>query len=281
MSGSRVESFPVDAKRFEKIISAMPETAVAVIGDCALPRAIDSLIALAGLRLGSVLAIGAGGDVSETAGRLSHLNIGRRYLHEGATIPPEEEQQFIENIRMAFSVSAVVLVADLAEDGGTITPAIRDTIAKIAREYPETLVLADSLKNIDSFREVIIKPDERAALTLMRSSMPDPSMVHLMDLGMLASERNCKPVVITLQKDGIVLCAPGRALKIPPLDHADMGTAGAGATSAALAASLATGAALDEAAIFAVVAASGEISQKNLLDRFNRYCQKYPDVVGM
>jgi sugar/nucleoside kinase (ribokinase family) len=121
----------------------------------------------------------------------------------------------------------------------------------------------------------------------------EPTMVELMELGQRTAERNHRPVLITLGREGVLICSAGRAQKVPAYpaeDEGEIDPVGAGdATLASIAAVLAAGAGLDEAAVFAMVVASitvqqlgrcGTASPDAVRERFRLYAERYPDVVG-
>jgi rfaE bifunctional protein kinase chain/domain len=80
-------------------------------------------------------------------------------------LPTEAEQGVIENILVAVPLFDVILVADQAETsaGGVVTPAVRDSLARLAGKYPQKVFLADSRKRIHLFRKVILKPNRDEA----------------------------------------------------------------------------------------------------------------------
>jgi rfaE bifunctional protein kinase chain/domain len=82
-----------------------------------------------------------------------------------APLPPDAERQILHNLRTAVDSFDVVLIADQAEtsQGGVVTPAVRDLIAELARQYPERIFWADSRARIHRFRNVILKPNRQEA----------------------------------------------------------------------------------------------------------------------
>ena len=82
-------------------------------------------------------------------------------------LPTEAEQDMIENILSAVPLFDVILVADQAETsaGGVVTPAVRDSLARLAGKYPQKVFLADSRKRVHLFRKVILKPNRDEAET--------------------------------------------------------------------------------------------------------------------
>jgi rfaE bifunctional protein kinase chain/domain len=80
-------------------------------------------------------------------------------------LPTDAEQGVIENILLAVPLFDVILVADQAETnaGGVVTPAVRDSLARLAGKYPQKVFLADSRKRVHLFRKVILKPNRDEA----------------------------------------------------------------------------------------------------------------------
>jgi len=283
---------------------------------------------LAVLGVGHVLPvgfIGDDGDGFELAHMLDSLGVSREFLHEHATRPtpvytkplfarpdgpPEElnrfdifpreplseedERTLAEALREAFDAADALVVADYGEAGkaGAVTARIRGAVAELARTNPGKPVVADSRLHIDKFRHVIIKPNaDEARAHLPGGSRSSPGTAALMEIGRHAAGRNKRPVLITLGADGALLCAPGRALKLPaPAADGEVDAVGAGDTVlAAVAACLAAGLPIAGAAAVAVVAASitvrqsgtcGAASPDEVRMRFAEYARAYPDVLA-
>jgi len=82
-----------------------------------------------------------------------------------APLPVEVEGQILDRLRHAIDAFDVILIADQAEtnQGGVVTPAVRELLAKLAADYPEKVVWADSRARIAQFRNVILKPNRHEA----------------------------------------------------------------------------------------------------------------------
>jgi rfaE bifunctional protein kinase chain/domain len=80
-------------------------------------------------------------------------------------LPTETEQAVIENLLSAVPIFDVVLIADQAETnaGGVVTPAVRDSIIRMAEKHPQKTFLADSRKRVQLFRKVVVKPNRDEA----------------------------------------------------------------------------------------------------------------------
>jgi len=82
-----------------------------------------------------------------------------------APIPIEIERQMLDRLQHAIEKFDVILIADQAEtnQGGVVTQAVRELLAKLAPKYPEKIVWADSRARIAQFRNVILKPNQQEA----------------------------------------------------------------------------------------------------------------------
>jgi rfaE bifunctional protein kinase chain/domain len=80
-------------------------------------------------------------------------------------IPIEIEREILDQVQQAIETFDVILVADQAEtnQGGVVTPAVRQLLADLAPKYPEKVVWADSRARIAQFRNVILKPNQQEA----------------------------------------------------------------------------------------------------------------------
>jgi rfaE bifunctional protein kinase chain/domain len=75
------------------------------------------------------------------------------------------EKILIERLRAWASRFDLIIVADQAEteQGGVVTPAMREVIADIATQHPEKAIWVDSRKRCDLFRRVVLKPNQLEA----------------------------------------------------------------------------------------------------------------------
>ena len=228
----------------------------------------------------------------------------------------DAEKELIADLRAAFAAADALIVADHAEAGkpGIVTAALREAVAALPRTRRDKPIVARSLLHIDRFRSVLIQLTAAEALTQLGRSpdqgitgtplewcprnsgallgehgVPAPSLVEMMQIGQRTAERNLRPVLITLGTDGLLVCTPARARKIPafPIPGA-ADPAGAGDTLlATFTASLAAGVSLDDAALLGAVAASLTVEQTGrigtpspdaLRDRFREYARLFPEV---
>src|SRR5262249_28654823 len=95
----------------------------------------------------------------------------------------------------------VIVVSDQAEtdQGGVVTPLMREALARIASAHPEIVIWADSRKRPEHFRSVIVKPNQDEAEA---ASMRVTARV---DYGELRRHMEAKLLVITCGGDGALL----------------------------------------------------------------------------
>ena len=80
-------------------------------------------------------------------------------------LPESVERELIARLERAVSAYDVILVSDQAETshGGVVTPAMRDSIARLALTHPEKLIWVDSRLRAEHFRHVVVKPNQQEA----------------------------------------------------------------------------------------------------------------------
>ena len=176
------------------------------------------------------------------------------------SLPPEVEDQLLDKLTSSFRAFDVVLVSDQAEtdSGGTVTPAIRRSLASLAVEFPEKIVWVDSRMRSEHFRNVIIKPNrDEAAAACMRQ-------FGTVELGKLRRDTNAPFIVMTDGEDGVIVVQKGGEIRVStkPEPH-PVDICGAGDSfSAGAAAALAVTADPIQAARFGNMVASVTIMKK-------------------
>jgi len=85
-------------------------------------------------------------------------------------LPSDAEQDLIENVLSMVPSFDIIIVADQAEtsSGGVVTPAVRDSITRLAEKYSQKVFIADSRKRVHLFRKMILKPNRDEAETASR-----------------------------------------------------------------------------------------------------------------
>lgn len=179
--------------------------------------------------------------------------------------PPEIEAALMDALAGVLPQVDALIVADQVEtdDCGVVTAAVRDALARLARQFPQVIVWADSRTHIRRFRGAIIKPNQFEAVGNLNPRPGETVPPELLERTLMAlRQASGAPVVITRGEQGMLVSDPAPTavpgVRVPgPLD-----TTGAGdsATAGAVLA-LTAGAALAEAALVGNLVASITIQQ--------------------
>lgn len=204
------------------------------------------------------------------------------------TVPlsAEMEAALLERLAKMLPNLDALIVADYHEQG-IMTPVVTAGLLALAQQYPRIPIVVDSRNRAESFRSLILKPNEIEAARLFFPDK-DPACVSLEALTQAALMHQAatgKPVFITLGADGCLVCDAGRCEQSPSVPTAPpVDTVGAGdAFIAALTAALAAQASPLEAALFANLVASitvkklgitGTASPAELLVQYDRWIEK-------
>ncbi|MEO8369015.1 MAG: PfkB family carbohydrate kinase, partial [Candidatus Solibacter sp.] len=80
-------------------------------------------------------------------------------------LPQSVEHELIARLERATPGYDIILVSDQAEtaQGGVITPAVRDAIARLALQRPDQLIWVDSRLRAEHFRHTVVKPNQAEA----------------------------------------------------------------------------------------------------------------------
>jgi rfaE bifunctional protein kinase chain/domain len=86
-------------------------------------------------------------------------NLARVDFVNAAPIPAETERELTARLEAAAPGFDVILISDQAEtsQGGVVTRAVRETLARLASAHPEIVCWADSRLRAELFRRVIVK----------------------------------------------------------------------------------------------------------------------------
>ncbi len=251
----------------------------------------SNLVALGVGKIYAIGAIGNDGTGFELIDDLTRLNVDHRYLIRDNSIftptytkpmkimgqkreeqerldiknrkplPPEIENQVLEHLDDGINKVDGLIVADQVEElnHGIITDKVRARISELGVQHPEKVIFADSRNRIGLFRNVMIKPNKfEAHYALFRESKKAIPIELAKDLGIKLNHLTNRPVFVTLEKDGILVCADEKAIQIPTLPvTGEIDPVGAGdSVAAGIVASLCTGASLELAAFMGMVVAS-------------------------
>lgn len=178
--------------------------------------------------------------------------------------PRALQDQLIEQLRERLPRWDGLLVVDQVSEAncGVITTRMRDRLTEAAAAEPGRVALVDSRQRIHLFRHLIVKPNQVEAA----ASMGQPRARSLRAASRHAaalSARTHRPVFLTLSERGMLVSDGGHPRLVPgvpvggPIDPVGAGDS----TSAAIVASLATGASLYEAATIANLVGSITVQQ--------------------
>jgi rfaE bifunctional protein kinase chain/domain len=116
-----------------------------------------------------------------------------------ATTPldAEAERQILDRVQAAVDGFDVILVSD--QEGGVVTPALRDLLADLAPSYPDKIFFVDSRTRIDLFRNVIVKPNQQEAEGACRK------LFGGIDYGALRAHVQAKLMLVTNGSRGVLV----------------------------------------------------------------------------
>lgn len=182
-------------------------------------------------------------------------------------LPGSLEHRIGEALESAWPTLDALLVLDQVSEAntGVVTDGVRERLTRLGRSEPGRLILADSRERIGLFRDVSVKPNRQECLRAVGHAGAPPANMEPSLLALVAQTH--RAVICTLGEAGILLAEPSsagpRLTAIPaypvtgPIDIVGAGDS----TSAGIAAAVAAGASLAEAAAFGNLVASITIQQ--------------------
>jgi rfaE bifunctional protein kinase chain/domain len=80
-------------------------------------------------------------------------------------LPEPVERELIARLEGAAPAYDLILISDQAEtsQGGVVTPALRESIARLAAARPDKLIWVDSRLRAEHFRHAVVKPNQQEA----------------------------------------------------------------------------------------------------------------------
>jgi rfaE bifunctional protein kinase chain/domain len=173
---------------------------------------------------------------------------------------PAAERRVLRTLQRVIDAFDVILISDQAEteQGGVITPRVREQLARLAEGYPRKVFFADSRMRIERFRRVIVKPNRQEA---------DAACLRVfgeVDYRRLRAHVAAPFVIVTHGRRGALVVTPEGETwaETRPVEH-PVDICGAGDSfSAGAALALAAGASPVEAARFGNLVASVTIMKK-------------------
>lgn len=179
---------------------------------------------------------------------------------------PEQEAALLQALRQAAAASDAVLAVDQFEqpECGTVGPALKAELGRLALRRPSLVVYADSRAFIHTFVNCIIKCNNfEAVRAVLPQAEGDGNVQTAEACGAELCRRTGRTVYVTLGGEGMAVCTPQGTVRVPaakcpgPYDFC-----GAGDTaSAGIVLALACGATAEEAAWVGNLAASVTIQQ--------------------
>jgi sugar/nucleoside kinase (ribokinase family) len=171
-----------------------------------------------------------------------------------APLAAEIERRLLDNLQMSADSFDAILISDQAEtnQGGVITPAMRELFGELAPVYRDRVFFADSRRRIHLFRNVIVKPNQQEAEESCRE------LFGRVDYSALLRQVESRLMIVTHGGNGVAVVRPEgeqwvATRKVP--DPVDICGAGDSFT-AGCAMALAAGASPEEAARFGHMVAS-------------------------
>lgn len=181
-------------------------------------------------------------------------------------MPSTIEDRIIGHLHDMISQVDGIIVADQVQERnfGVITDRVRDTIASLAEEHPDTIILVDSRVHIGHFRNCILKPNRHEAAQAIRPDHEGP-VDHTLAVacGQALFDRTRRPVYITMSEEGLLLTTADGAEQIPGIPvTSEIDPVGAGdSTSAGITAGFCAGLTYQEAGLIGNLVASVTVQQ--------------------
>ena len=200
------------------------------------------------------------GELKTVGQELERVDIKNR-----RTTPVSLQEQLIDYLRQCCSSwDGLIMLEQVKEaNRGVLTSRVRKALIELTRRNNKLVTLADSRERIGLFKHVMIKLNEYDAARALGFNGKRISVAASRTNAAQLSRRTKRPVVLTMGARGILIANGDslehiRACKVEgPIDSVGAGDA----VSAVLAASLASGSSLLEAATIATVAAAITVRQ--------------------
>jgi rfaE bifunctional protein kinase chain/domain len=193
------------------------------------------------------------------------IELNRLDSKNWSRLPADLEERLVAIAgQVAETVDGVVVLdqVDRAETG-TVTPAVRDAVAAVARRRGIP-VIADCRRGLAGFPPFLFKMNAAELVRLVGGNLPADDLDSIGALASQVAKQNGQPVIITLSERGILAADPAgnvcHAEALPVRGPIDIVGAG-DCVTANLIAALASGASLAEALTIAMHAASLVIHQ--------------------
>lgn len=211
---------------------------------------------------------------------LSRLDVKNRTI-----LPAPIEEDLLGRLADVLPSCDGVVIADQAPERncGVVTDRVRKALGSLAEQHPEKVFLVDSRVRIGEYRGILLKPNDREAVGAVTPGVEGPyTRAQAEEAGRTLARRAGRPVFVTVGEGGVLVCEEEGCTRVPavPVDG-EIDIVGAGdSTIAGLAAALASGARLTEAALIGNLVASvtirqigvtGTASQAQVLEALSRW----------
>lgn len=180
------------------------------------------------------------------------------------SLPASAEAELLARVEAALPHLDALIIADY-QPVGVLSDELRASLNRLAETQPDICFVADSRDHINSFPQMVIKPNEVEAARLLfpNQSLASIRLEEWEAAGLRLQQATGKPIIVTLGDRGCMLWEAGSCQHIPAVKVSPPSDpVGAGDTFlAAVAACLATGAEPWEACMVATLAAAVTIRQ--------------------
>lgn len=173
------------------------------------------------------------------------------FIHN-TPMPDEVDAEVVRRLEAFFDAFDIILVSDQAEteNGGVVTPLMRDKLAQLAKSNPDRTIWVDSRVRAELFRHMVLKPNQIEA---QEASMRALGRV---DFEALRQHTASPFLLVTRGGQGTLVVAPGKIIHAPayPTEVVDICGAGDSFSAGAALAYAVTGDSLKAAQIGNLVA---------------------------
>jgi rfaE bifunctional protein kinase chain/domain len=219
--------------------------------------------ATAGIDAGPVLELPDRPTTVKTRVLVGHQQVARydREVDEDVTV--SHVAALVERVEEAAAEADALVLEDY--DKGVLVPAVIEAALDAARRRDIPVIVDPKARHFFDYRGcTVFKPNYPELATALRA----PVLAD--DAGWMDRTRRhleCEALLLTLGADGMALCAEGLPMvRVPAVARAVYDVSGAGDTvTAVVAATLASGGAIDEGAVLATHAAGVEVGKAGVV----------------
>lgn len=173
--------------------------------------------------------------------------------------PMHIQEQLIENLKKALDISDAVIICDqyIENNCAAITDYIQKKLSELAREYSNIIWYVDSRRNINRFKNMILKCNHKELAQVFNVNEKHMNSDSALHYSKILYETNGKPIFVTLGENGSTVYY-GVGHKIPAFPvEGEIDIVGAGdACNAGIVFALTKGANYRQAAIVGNAASS-------------------------